>query len=34
MVGAMHCFQPAKGEVRVDLGGRDIRVTEQGLHSP
>jgi hypothetical protein len=34
MVSAMDCFQPAKGKVRVDLGGRDVRVTEEGLHSP
>ena len=33
MVGAMDCLQPAKGKVRVDLGGRDVGVPEQGLHS-
>src|ERR1039457_4310867 len=32
MVLLIHVLQPVECQVRVDLGGRDIRMTEYGLH--
>ena len=32
MMHAMHGFEAAKGEVRVDLRGGDVGVAEQELH--